>query len=135
LHHAVQDAKHYMSGRQHVVLVQPTTGALWCLPGVQKGIEQHAQQADDLLATLRSMEQSQAAEADARAAGLALQLAATQPSQAAHDESELARVNVKQHIHNFSCHIPSQLDTQGRWRCTFVDTTRLVPDPKRELAV
>lgn len=135
LHQAVQGAQHYMSGRHHVMFVRPTIGALWSLPVVQQSLEQHTEQVESLVATLRNMEQSQEAEADARAAGLAVQLANSRPVAVVHDEADPVRVAVREHMHNFSCHIPSQLDEHGRWRSTFVESNRLVADPKQELAV
>jgi hypothetical protein len=135
LHDAVQGAQHFMSGRHHVMFVKPKTGALWSLPVVQQGIEQHRAQFEDLVAALNNMEQTQEQEADARAARLALQLAPHYPAAVAHDETNPVRVAAKAHMHNFNCHMPSQLDDRGQWRSMFVDSNRLVVDPKQELAV
>ena len=134
LHRAVQSAQHYSSGRNHVLHMKPITGALWSLPVVQKGIAQHTEQASALVECLGALQRSQAQEADERAAGLAVQLA-PQPAAVGHDESDPVRVAVRDHMHNFSCHLPAQLDELGRWRSTFVDANRLVADPKQELAV
>lgn len=40
----VQNAQHFMSGRQHVMYVRPDTGALWSLPGVRDSLDEHNQQ-------------------------------------------------------------------------------------------
>ena len=135
LHSAVQGAQHYMSGRHHVTHMKPITGALWSMPVVQKGIEQHTEQMQSLQTSMEAMQRLRGNEADSRAAELAVQLRASQPAAKIHDESDPVRLAVREHMHNFSCHIPSQMDEPGRWRSTFVDSNRLVADPKRELAV
>lgn len=132
---SVQGAQHYMSGRHHVVFMQPTCGAFWGLPVVQKGIEEHAEQADELAAALQKMLIEREVREDNTAASLAVQLAYTQPTPVPHNEALPRRVNVRAHMHNFTCYIPSQLDEHSRWRSSFVDSNRLVTDPKQELHV
>lgn len=131
---AAFNAQHYMSGRQWVMMIKPQAGAAWSLPGVQETMERHHEQLAELSAALQATQNEQKAIADESARQLAVQLASMQPQ--LYDMSEHpASTAVREHLHNFRCMMPAQLNVRDQWRSMFVDGGSLVEDPVALLQV
>eukprot|EP00892_Ulva_mutabilis_P006649 jgi/Ulvmu1/4356/UM002_0081.1 len=121
-------AQHFMSGRQWVMMVKPQAGAAWSLPGVQETISRHREQVSELSAALRAVQDQERAHADAGARQIAAQIASLQhkvPDVPDHP----ARGAVSEHLHNFRCTMPVQLNQQQQWRGIFADGGSLIEDP------
>lgn len=127
-------AQHYMSGRQWIMVIKPQSGAAWSLPGVQEAVEAHRQQAQELSVALQTVQDEQQASAESSARQLAAQLWSSQPQDQTFSDHP-ARPAVSEHLHNFRCAMPAQLNQRGQWRSIFVDDGGLVEDPVALLQV
>ena len=131
---AVFGAQHYMSGRQWIMAVKPQAGTAWSLPGIQNTLRKHRDQVQELSAALQAVLDEQRSSAESGAQQLAAQLWSAQPQPHSFTHHP-GRGAVNEHLHNFRCAMPAQMNQRQQWRNIFVDSGALVEDPVALLQV